>query len=288
MKFSTNHQIIVAATLFGLCTPAYSATWLLNEFDVFGTGSPVVFNDTFDDGDRFSPPTSSLVDYVGSNVGETGGYLTFDSGNGGIFMDLPPTGPDSNDVMRDAVFLNNPITDQLTSEQKVVGAFDPLLGQMRSGRGDTYGIFLSSFSGGAFLSVSKVLGTGPAVIFEDEAFNIIGTDVISGVSGDIVLDLALDHSTDLVTPRYSVDGGLSYIDYVDWDFNAGLVAVDYTPAFPGDFVAAGALGQTAVPLPAPVLLFCSALGALGCMRRKMQIEIESEPYRRPARIQKHA
>ncbi len=262
MKGKLNSQsVLLAFLLLPLCASA--ETWHLNQIDIFGD---LNFSDDFGDGLRNSPPTSSLIDQLG-NTTEAGGALQFDSSDGGFLFSLPPF----PDALRDQVIFNQPVADLISGGTTLQAHFQPMLTAIAVGSiADLYGIFITSFAGGAFLNVAQDFFGNPSVVYLDEMSNVIGIDAINlaGVTGDIVLDLSLDQSTDLVTPRYSIDGGVSFEEYGTWDFASGLIDVDYTPLFAGDFVALGAYGQTAVPIPAAVWFFASALGVVGWVGRK--------------------
>ena len=247
-----------------LCAPvfAHAETWRLNQLDIIGD---VNFTDDFADGLRNSAPTSSLIDQLG-NTTEGGGALQFDSSDGGFLFMNPPF----PDAIRDQIVFNQPVVDLVSGGTALRGHFDPMLTEIASGStADAYGIFISSFSGGAFLNVSRDFLGNPTVAYLDETGAAVGFDGINiaGVTGDIVLDLSLDQTTDEVTPRYSIDGGTSFIEFATWDVSGALIDVDYTPLFPGDFVALGVYGQTAVPVPPAILFLGSGIAALVFRRR---------------------
>jgi hypothetical protein len=68
-----------------------------------------------------------------------------------------------------------------------------------------------------------------AVAFHDnrnfvdpEADALIGQEFVptSSITGNIVLELLVDHDTDTVTPRFSVDGGTTFVEGSDWGNDA--------------------------------------------------------------------
>lgn len=96
--------------------------------DDFPTLDP--FFDDFEDGDRSSAPTSSLIDFTGSSVTESGGYLVFDASEGGMEVDL---GGQTIPYIRNEVFVNTLIPDNTADGFTVFAAqFDSDLTQFVS------------------------------------------------------------------------------------------------------------------------------------------------------------
>lgn len=243
MKNKLN-SLSVLILLLSLPIFANAETWRLNHFDISGD---LNFSDDFEDGLRNSPPTASLIDSFG-NTTEGGGALQFDSSDGGFLVVHPPF----PDALRDVAVFNQAVVDLPTGGTTAQARFQPMLAEIAGGTSaDAYGMFITSFSGGAFLAIAQDFFGNPSAVFLDAAGTVYGADNINlpGVTGDIVLELALDQSTDLVTPRYSIDGGTSFVEYGAWSFSGALIDVNYMPLFPGDFVGIGAYGQTAVPIP---------------------------------------
>jgi hypothetical protein len=87
-----------------------------------------------------------------------------------------------------------------------------------------------------------------------------GADKIPTVTGDIVLELVLNQSTNLVLPRYSVDGGVSFIEFAGWDDISGGAQTFNFSDLGGSFPTA--FGTGFVPVPAAFPLFVSALRGL--------------------------
>ena len=211
------------------------------------------FIDDFDDGDRTAAPTATLVDFAGSNVYENGGYLVFDAGNGGIEVDLGGT---TIPYIRDEVFIDIQIPDNTGDGFTAAAAqFDSDLSQLAvGGINDTSSGFGITFAGiydpnvvvspppnailgasGAQLGVFNSPISGCATVYFSDIQPgglLTGFDVIDPactgvpITGDIVLRLTLLQDTitnpalsgnNLLIPEYSIDGGLTYVNYFTWD-----------------------------------------------------------------------
>ncbi|MDG1937991.1 MAG: hypothetical protein P8I62_03960, partial [Pseudomonadales bacterium] len=147
-------KYLVTFTLF-LASSASAFEWRLNDVWVCGDAPfttcddfPVLdsFIDDFEDGDRTVEPSSALIDYSGSNVSESGGYLSFNSDNGGIEIDL---GDGSTPYTRDEVYLNISVPDNTGDGLTSVSAqFDSDLSQLAvGGVSDTSSGFGITFAG---------------------------------------------------------------------------------------------------------------------------------------------
>ncbi|MDG1662544.1 MAG: hypothetical protein P8H97_04135 [Pseudomonadales bacterium] len=239
--------------------------------------------DDFEDGDRAAAPTGLLLDYPGSNVLESGGYLIFDGDDGGIEIDL---GDGSTPYVRDEVYVDILVPDNTGDGYTAFSAqFDADLSQLAvggvddtsSGFGITFaGLLNSSAQGGlgaqgAQLGVFNSIFGCPTIFFNDLnpyyinlGLSNYGYDVIGGgsgcttkqITGDIVLRLTLWQDTlpnpalsanNYLIPSYSIDGGATFIEYANWDsFVTGGFAGPYYIPISYDSAVATAFGQTAV------------------------------------------
>ena len=231
-----SHSLILSFfVLISITASAFE--WRLNDMWICGD-SPFTtcddfpaldpFFDDFEDGERLVAPTSSLIDFAGSNVTESGGYLVFDSSDGGIEIDL---GDGSTPYIRDEVFVSTLVPDntgdgftvfaaQFDSDisQLSVGGIDPttlLANDTSSGFGITFAGYLdgSGATGrqGAQLGVFTSIYGCQAVFFNDlnphwiaAGLGLYGYDVIGGgpdcitdnpITGDIILRLELLQDT---------------------------------------------------------------------------------------------
>ena len=230
--------LFLGSFLFLMSSNLMAFEWKLNDLWVCGDApfttcddfpSLDPFFDDFEDGERSVAPTSSLIDFAGSNVTESGGYLLFDSSNGGIEIDL---GDGSTPYIRDEVFVSTLIPDnvgdgftvfaaQFDSDisQLSVGGVDPttlLANDTSSGFGITFAGYLdgSGAAGrqGAQLGVFTSIYGCQAVFFNDlnphwiaAGLGLYGYDVIGGgpdcitdnpITGDIILRLELLQDTE--------------------------------------------------------------------------------------------
>lgn len=253
--------LVLALSTF-ISSAATAFDWRLNDVWVCGDAPfttcgdfPILdpFIDDFDDGDRNATPTSSLVDFAGSNVTESGGFLIFNAEDGGIQVDL---GGGAIPYVRDEVFVDIQIPDNTGDGFTLVAAqFDSDLSQLGvGGIDDTSSGFGITFAGvydptvvvspppgailgaqGAQLGVFNSSVSGCATVYftdiQPTGF-LTGFDVIDPactgvpITGDIVLRLTLLQDTitnpalssnNLLVPEYSIDGGITYVSYFTWD-----------------------------------------------------------------------
>jgi hypothetical protein len=262
--------------------------------DDFPTLDPIY--DDFEDGDRAAAPTASLVDFTGSNVSESGGYLVFDAADGGIEIDL---GGGVTPYIRDEVFVSTLIPDNTIGGSTYFSAqFDSDLAQLvDSGVDETtflandtssgFGITLAGYLDGSGAIATKGAQLGifnsylgcQTIFFNDlnphwaqnvnsvtgdpEPLDLYGYDVIGGgaactdkvITGDIILRLELTQG--YLRPSYSIDGGVTYNIYENWDSAAVFgssftVPASFKSSAPGvepavyDGAVATVFGQTAI------------------------------------------
>jgi hypothetical protein len=88
---------------------------------------------------------------------------------------------------------------------------------------------------------------------------------VSSLKDDnIVLELVIDHASDAVLPRYSLDGGATFVDGIDWNL----------PARPGPVFDVGSEASVslfafgAIPEPGTALLLCGGLVGLAAHGRR--------------------
>ena len=286
-------KCLVTLTLF-LASSALAFEWRLSDVWVCGDAPFTTcddfpeldsFIDDFEDGDRTVEPSSDLVDYSGSNVSESGGYLSFNSDNGGIEIDL---GDGSIPYIRDEVYLDILVPDNTGDGFTSVSAqFDSDLSQLAvGGVSDTSSGFGITFAGilnstdqnglgaqGAQLGVFNSIYGCPTIFFNDLnpywinlGYSNYGYDVIGGgpdctskeITGDIILRLTLLQDTipnpvlsgnNLLVPSYSLDGGVTFIEYANWDSAAsaenGGYGTSYLIPISYDSAVATVFGQTA-------------------------------------------
>jgi len=111
--------------------------------------------------------------------------------------------------------------------------------------------------------------------FKDVAtgdFNVQGVSILPGdITGDILLSLAFDDTTDLFQGAYSLDGGTTFLS----PFSA--IAASSTVQEMGWNL--GAESFTVVPLPSAVWLFGSGLiGLIGIARRKTTLKSQESIF----------
>ena len=259
LKTIASNCLIVLLTV--MASSAFAFEWRLNDVWVCGD-TPFTscddfpeldsFVDDFEDGDRFVEPTLLLVDYNGSNVEESDGYLSFNSSNGAIEIDL---GDGSSAYIRDEVYLDILVPDNTGDGYTSFSAqFDSDLSQLAVGAAsDTSSGFGITFAGildtaaqngvgaqGAQLGVFNSIYGCPTIFFNDLnpywvnlGYSNYGYDVIGGGSectlkqiiGDIILRLTPLQDTlpnpalavnNLLVPSYSLDGGNTFVEYANW------------------------------------------------------------------------
>jgi hypothetical protein len=271
--------VIVFATFIASST--YAFEWRLNDIWLCGDTPfstcddfPALdsFIDDFDDGDRNEEPTLTLVDYEGSNVVESNGYLVFDASDGGIEIDL---NDDSIPYVRDEVFVNILVPDNVgDGYTSLTAQFDSDISKLAiggindtsSGFGITFAGIYDTTSQGAQLGVFNSSISGCATLYFNDIKPggfLTGFDVIDPactgepISGDIVLRLTLLQDTlpnpvlsgnNLLVPSYSLDGGATYVEYANWDSAAspddGGFGSSYLIPISYDSAVATVFGQT--------------------------------------------
>jgi len=185
--------------------------YALDEFEVTGN---LAFYDDFEDGLRDSPPTSALLDWQTSVSVEQDGHLILDSDNG--FILRPDIGVG---WIQGLVELSTKLPDGGTGTSTFAVSVRPDVPGLWP---DHYGIVLEEYPdrGGIELGVRR-LGTSDflEIFFLDNETSVrLATDLppIASLSGNIVLEMIVDHATDTVLPRYSVDGGVTFKGGADW------------------------------------------------------------------------
>tara|TARA_B100000767_G_scaffold268249_1_gene288219 strand:- start:1951 stop:2985 length:1035 start_codon:yes stop_codon:yes gene_type:complete len=269
-------SIFIFSFLSSITLSVHAFEWKLNDLWICGDAPfttcddfPTLtsYLDDFEDGDRSIEPTSTLVDFTGSNVVETGGYLVFDGNDGGIEIDL---GEGSTAYIRDEVFVDIMVPDNTGDGYTSYSAqFDSDLTQLGvSGASDTSSGFGITFAGildtsaqnglgaqGAQLGVFNSIYGCPTIFFNDLnpyyinlGYSNYGYDVIGGgvdctakvITGDIILRLTLSQDTlpnpvlsadNYLIPSYSIDGGATFVEYANWDSAASVAQGGYGSSY---------------------------------------------------------
>lgn len=269
-------SIFIFSFLSSITLSVHAFEWKLNDLWICGDAPfttcddfPTLtsYLDDFEDGDRSIEPTSTLVDFTGSNVVETGGYLVFDGNDGGIEIDL---GDGSTAYIRDEVFVDIMVPDNTGDGYTSYSAqFDSDLTQLGvSGASDTSSGFGITFAGildtsaqnglgaqGAQLGVFNSIYGCPTIFFNDLnpyyinlGYSNYGYDVIGGgvdctakvITGDIILRLTLSQDTlpnpvlsadNYLIPSYSIDGGATFVEYANWDSAASVAEGGYGSSY---------------------------------------------------------
>lgn len=256
--------MLMAATL----TPAGAVEALGFDYalDAVSVSGNLNFSDDFGDGLRNSPPTSAFADYNGTVTVEQGGFLILNSTNGSF--PRPDLGVNENWI-EGLVDLTTPIVDGGMGTTVLSASFRPdvppagLDGSMLS----HYGVVLGTAGlQSVEIGVQNLFDVAVRIFFFDNRTGgFLGQDAIppSSITGDIVLELVVDHATDTVLPRYSVDGGTTFVDGADWGQAAtpGPIYDTGNDAF-ASFFAFG------VPEPSVYLLLRIGLACLLAARRR--------------------
>ena len=261
-----------ASTAAGAPVFAAGFDYGLDELRVTGN---LEFVDDFEDGSRTTPPTSAFVDYSTTMSVEENGFLVLDSDNGSF--PRPDLGVDL-EWIEGFVDLATPIVDGGSGTTTISASFRPDVppagfdGTMNSHYGIVPGT--EDFQS-VEIGVAEFLGTLNIFFFDNRIFADPGTGgslgqafvfPLSSITDNIVVELAIDHASDTVLPRYSVDGGATFVEGADWQFAAepGPVFDAGNEAF-ASFVAFGV-----APEPGTVSQLGGVLlGLSACGRRRL-------------------
>lgn len=253
--------------LIGLALPisASAVEFALDRFTLSGT---VSFDDEFDDGSLNLPPTSGMPDQVGTTT-EAGGFRLFTETDGASIVPVMggSIAVDTATVTNAAIMSGG---SALTSIEGVWRADlppgDPLVQS-------SYGIGLDDPSASDIETIFLIVRSDGASVFIDftDRFFFAGRETLSlatfAAATSVVLGLDLDHTTGLVTPRYSLDGGATFVQGSNWGFAATPIAAFQTT--PSMFAFAQGVSFLPVPEPALTLLLC--LAGLGAAARRRRI-----------------
>jgi len=242
--------------------------YAVDEFRMTGN---VEFFDDFEDGSRTTPPTSAFVDYNGTVTVEAGGFLVLDSDNGSF--PRPDLGQDLNWIEG---FVDAPlIVDGGSGTSTISAAFRPDIppAGFDGSEFSSYGIYLGTEAlQGVEITVDQAfLGVLRISFYDDRLFpsqagrlGVAAVPVSSLTDDNIVLELVIDHATDTVLPRYSLDGGATFVEGADWNLPA-----DPGPVFDvRDDAFVGLFAFGAVPEPGTALLLCGGLVGLAAHGRR--------------------
>ena len=197
--------------------------YALDEFRMTGN---VEFFDDFEDGSRTTPPTSAFVDYNGTVTVEADGFLVLDSENGSF--PRPDLGQDLDWIegLVDAPL----IVDGGSGVSTISASFRPDVPPAGTdgGMDSHYGIYLGTEGvQGVEIFVEQTFAGIASIVFYDNRLAPspaarLGWAAlpVSGITGNIVLELVVDHASDTVLPRYSADGGATFVEGHDWNFAA--------------------------------------------------------------------
>lgn len=218
--------------------------WHLKSFESSGD---VNFLDEFDDGLISTGPTGQFINWNNSTNTEIGGSLIFTDSDG-----INPAGSLGFDLMS-----FGPIPDG-GGVTTLTGVFRPDLAEVAAspvGSGYWIQVFKEGGGDGAILGVfSDGLGNAGIGLF-DEVSTLLETHLLTVASGDIVLQMDLDTTNDLIVARYSTDSGVTFNAV---SATAGLIGN-------GRFLAGGQ-GPVA-PIPLPPMVWSFGIALLLVMRR---------------------
>lgn len=237
--------------LFLYQSAAYAAyEWRLRSFESSGD---VNFFDDFDDGLIDTGPTGSFFNWNNATNTENAGDLVFTDADG-----INPAGAFGFDLVS-----FGPIPDD-GGVTTLTGVFQPDIAAVQSlpeASGYWIQIFREGGGDGAFLGVfSDGLGNASVAFLDDTSPVPIDSQIVTVASGDIVLQMDLDTTNDLIVARYSTDSGTSFSVLSG---SAGLVGN-------GRFLAGGQGPMSAVPIPQTVWLLMMGLAPL-CRRKARRV-----------------
>lgn len=262
--------VAVGSIIAGAPVFAVGFDYGLDELRVTGN---LEFLDDFEDGSRTTPPTSAFVDYRSTVTVEGDGLLILDSDNGSF--PRPDLGVNL-EWIEGLVDLTPPIVDGGSGTTRISASFRPDVppegfdGRMNS----HYGIVLGTEGFQSVeIGIGNVLGFPNVFFYDNRIFadpttgGSLGQDYVfplSSITGNIVLELVIDHASDSVLPRYSVDGGATFVEGADWIYAArpGPVFDTGNEAFVSFF----AFGE--VPEPGTLCLLGGGLAGLSAYGRR--------------------
>ncbi len=271
-------RVFLSAAVVAASTAGSAPVWA-NDFgfdyalDEFRMTGNVAFFDDFEDGSRTTPPTSAFVDYRGTVTVEAGGFLVLDSDNGSF--PRPDLGQNLEWV--EGLVDAPQLVDGGSGASTISASFRPDVpppGFVDGTMFSHYGIYLGTEGlQGVEITLDQAFSGLLRISFYDNrlfpsAAGRLGTAavLVSSITGNIVLELVIDHAIDTVLPRYSVDGGATFVDGVDWNL----------PARPGPVFDVGSEASVslfafgAIPEPGTALLLCGGLIGLAAHGRRLR------------------
>jgi hypothetical protein len=213
--------VVAALTLASAPVVAVGFDYAMDELRITGN---LEFFDDFEDGSRATPPTSAFEDFRTTVSIEEGGFLILNSDNG--YYPRPDLGQDL-DWVEGAVDLTTPIVDGESGTTTISAHFRPDFPAPGSDGPmvEHYGILLGTGPSDVVeIGVQRFTPAWLRIFFYDDRFfdtpnpaaGRLGHRFVrtSSVTGNIVLELVVDHATDTVTPR--LDGGATFVDGSLW------------------------------------------------------------------------
>jgi len=260
----TSGLVMAAAVITAAQTSSADAIF---EFESFTVTGSITFDDDFEDDLRDSLPTSLLVDQAdGTATVEEGGALVLSDSDGSA-----DTFIGSAILRADTVSLESmPITNSGSGSTTVTGSV------MRTFVAPTE-LQTTQFAGVQFGSTTDSDVTTLGVRLTDHSVAIVWLEIVAGVrvflgsdsftrddtTGDIVLELSLDQSTDSAVARYSLDGGSTFVEQGDWESPPLTGRFD----FDQDLFAQLMASAETVPEPSASLLGAASLAVLSLLAR---------------------
>jgi hypothetical protein len=227
----------------------------LLELEVTGQNE---FFDDFEDGNRFTPPTSLMIDFGDTVTTESDGALKFTDVDGSIDCNAHPVLPDCGEGLpwrNDGVRITNALWANGAGSAEFTATFAPFT---PTSEYQAVGIGFGAGSNVSFgidwhpeqIGFPSPCGTGPEAFFlNPRQFGAVrgpfeGCNSIdpSAIVENVILKAIFDDENNQLLLSYSTDGGATFIALSEFDVPVSAIAFPFGDSFDVFLFAEGVVG----------------------------------------------